>query len=401
MRMVKHPYLQRIISIGRRNMGVVPVLILLSLAQNGAALAATAPPLGAVQEFGVLGASTVTNTGTTTINGDLGLYSGTSITGFFGTTANEGPGVVTGVVHQTDTVAQNAQADATTAVSAITSQGCTTELTGTDLGTVTLIPGVYCFTSTAQLTGTLNLSGPGVYIFQIGSTLTTAASSDVALNGADSGNVFWQVGTTATLGASSTFRGTIFAGTIGLGAGANLVGRAVAQTGAVTLSTNTVTVPLLLPTLGTVKSVQTYSDPINGVSSPKAIPGSFMLYTILVTNTGPGTVDNNTTVITDPIPANTELFVGDINGAGSGPVLFTDGATASGLSYSFTNLASAADNLSFSNNGATSYVYSPTADANQCDASVTHLKISLGGIFSASDGTNHPSFSIKFRVRVK
>lgn len=169
----------------------------------------------------------------------------------------------------------------------------------------------------------------------------------------------------------------------------------------VTSPTASETVPLAMPSLLVVKSVTAYSDPVNGATGPKAIPGSFMTYTILVTNTGPGQVDNNTTVITDPIPANTELFVGDVGGVGSGPVLFTNGATASGLSYSFTSLASAADNVSFSNDGATSYVYSPTADANLCDTTVTHLKISLGGIFGASDGTNHPSFSVQFRVRVK
>lgn len=157
-----------------------------------------------------------------------------------------------------------------------------------------------------------------------------------------------------------------------------------------------------LPSLLVVKSVQTFSDPINGTTSPKPIPGAYMLYTILVTNTGQGTVDDNTTVITDPMPVNTELFVADISGAGSGPVLFTDGATPSGLSYTFIDLASAADSLSFSGDGGVSYNKSDTtADANQCDSTVTHLKISLGGTFSASDGTNHPSFSVKFKLRVK
>ncbi|MDZ4186293.1 MAG: hypothetical protein U1D97_15115 [Desulfuromonadales bacterium] len=163
-------------------------------------------------------------------------------------------------------------------------------------------------------------------------------------------------------------------------------------------------VPAPMPSLLVVKSSQVYSDPINGTTAPKAIPGAFVNYTILVTNTGPGPVDNNTTVITDPIPANTELFVGDFDGAGPGlgPILFTNGATASGLSYTFTNLASTTDNLAFSGNNGSDYDKSNTTpDSNECDSTVTNIKIPLNGIFNGSDGTNHPSFNVKFRVRIK
>ncbi|RLA41080.1 MAG: hypothetical protein DRR42_25080 [Gammaproteobacteria bacterium] len=155
-----------------------------------------------------------------------------------------------------------------------------------------------------------------------------------------------------------------------------------------------------MPGLLILKTVQSYSDPINGTVGPKSIPGSFMTYTILVTNTGFGAVDNNTTVITDQVPANTELFVGDINGAGSGPVLFTNGATTSGLSYTFTALNNSTDDLSFSDDG-TDYTKSVSSNANQVDSTVTHFKVSLGGVFAGSDGSNDPSFSLKFRVRVK
>jgi uncharacterized repeat protein (TIGR01451 family) len=155
-----------------------------------------------------------------------------------------------------------------------------------------------------------------------------------------------------------------------------------------------------LPNLVVVKSVQAYSDPVNGTSSPKAIPGSFMLYTILATNAGRGAVDSDSTVITDPIPSNTELYVGDLGG-GCGPVTFTNGPTPTGLSCSFVSLGSAADGISFSNDGGSTFTYTPAADANQCDAAITHLRISLGGVFSASDGANNPSFDVKFRVRVK
>lgn len=163
-----------------------------------------------------------------------------------------------------------------------------------------------------------------------------------------------------------------------------------------------------MPSLLMLKTSSTYWDPINLTSSPKPIPGAFVDYTILVTNTGPGAVDAGTTVITDPIPANTELFVGDITGvAGTGPILFSDGvnapSTPSGLSYTFTSLASATDNLAFSgNNGADLYGKADTsADGNGCDATVTDIKIPLSGVFAASDGTNHPSFSVRFRVRIE
>lgn len=160
-----------------------------------------------------------------------------------------------------------------------------------------------------------------------------------------------------------------------------------------------------LPSLLVLKAAQTFSDPINSTSNPKAIPGAYMDYTILVTNTGYGTIDSGTTVITDPIPANTELFVGDIDGAGpaSGPILFTDGSTASGLSYTFTSLASTTDNLAFSgDNGADLYAKNNTApDSNECDPTVTNIRIPLNGTFNGSDGTNHPSFNVKFRVRIK
>ncbi len=419
----KTPYRQRTLNSGLRSLGRIPVLIknilhrtrgLSLLANLGFAaflcgvspvLAATAPPLGVASSFAVLGGSTVTNTGMTAVSGDLGVSPGAAVTAF-------PPGTVTGgTIHANDAAAQNAQTAAATAYNNLTGQACTQDLTGQDLGGQTLTAGVYCFSTSAQLTGTLTLNAQGnanaVFIFQIGSTLTTASSSSVLVtNGGQDYNLFWQVGTSATLGTTSIFAGTIIAAhDITLNAGTTVSGRVLARgvagDGAVSLNTNTISVSSPLPSITVLKSVQTYSDPLNGLSSPKAIPGSFMLYTIMVTNTGAGTVDNNTTVLTDPIPANTELFVGDINGAGSGPVLFTDGATASGLSYGFASLASAVDNLSFSNNGAASYVYSPTADANQCDATVTHLKISLGGIFGASNGTSNPSFTVKFRIRVK
>lgn len=164
----------------------------------------------------------------------------------------------------------------------------------------------------------------------------------------------------------------------------------------------TVVVPM--PSLLVVKSSQNYSDPINGTTSPKAIPGAFVTYTIQVTNSGPGAVDTGTTVITDKIPTNTELFVGDFDGAGPvlGPVSFTNGSTVSGLSYTFTNLASITDNLTFSDNNGVNYnKINTTPDSNGCDPTVTHIQIPLSGVFNGAVGGNNPSFSIQFRVRIK
>jgi CSLREA domain-containing protein len=158
---------------------------------------------------------------------------------------------------------------------------------------------------------------------------------------------------------------------------------------------------LILPDIIMVKSVQTFSDPYNGETNPKAIPGAAMLYTVAATNQGAGTADTDTVLITDPISTNTALFVGDINGSGSGPVLFTDGATASGLSYTFTSLNSTTDDVDFSNDGGTTYTYVPVPDADGFDANVTHMRVTPKGTFNAASGGDIPSFEVKFKVKVK
>jgi len=158
--------------------------------------------------------------------------------------------------------------------------------------------------------------------------------------------------------------------------------------------------PPPLPDILVLKSVQVYSDPVNLQDNPKAIPGAAMLYTILVTNQG-GATDADTMVITDPMPVNTEVFVNDINGVGSGPLLFTDGTSVSGLSYSMNSLASTTDNISFSNDNGASFVYTPIPSAGGYDSAVTDIKVSLSGAFKASTGAPHPSFSIRFRVRLQ
>jgi hypothetical protein len=198
----------------------------------------TAPTLGAASSFAVLGGQTVTNTGPTIVNGDLGVSPGSAVTGF-------PPGIVVGgTIHAGDAVAGQAQSDTTIAYNNLAGQPCDTDLTGQDLGGMTLTPGVYCFSTSAQLTGTLTLDAEGdpnaVFIFQIGSTLTTASNSTIALiNGASACNVFFQVGSSATVGTSTTFEGNILALTsITLNTGASVSARTLARNGAVTLDNN-------------------------------------------------------------------------------------------------------------------------------------------------------------------
>jgi hypothetical protein len=226
-----------------RSRRIVPLVVVSTALMVGAwpvsAFAATSPRLGTALNFTALAGSTITNTGPTVVSGALGLDPGSAVTGF-------PPGRVTGTKHITDAVALQAKRGLVTAYNDAASSPTTSDLTGKNLGGKHLNPGVYAFSSSAQLTGSLTLSGSGVYIFKIRSTLTTAGHSVVRLtNGAEGCSVFWQVGSSATLGSTSQLQGNLMALTsITMTTGASIrSGRALARNGALTLDDNNITPP--------------------------------------------------------------------------------------------------------------------------------------------------------------
>lgn len=228
--------------------------------QQSPAFAATPVGLGTAASYSVLAGSAVTNTGPSTLQGDLGVNPGTAITGF-------PPGITAGATHAADAVALQAQSDLTTAYNAAAGQPLTTSVAG-DLVGMTLTEGVYRSTSSLALSGQLTLDGQGnpnsVFVFQVASTLITASASSIILtNGAQACNVFWQVGSSATLGTASSFKGSILALTsITAETNAVVEGRVLARNGQVSLDTNVITSPACTPAATT--------PPISG--TPTATP---------------------------------------------------------------------------------------------------------------------------------
>lgn len=207
-----------------------------------ASAAVTAPSLGTAADFAVLAGATITNTGPTTITGDVGLSPGTAITGF-------PPGQVIGTVHAADAVALQAKTDLAAAYDDAAARP-TTATVGVELGGTTKTPGVYeSPAGTFGITGTLTLDAQGdpnaVFIFKAASTLITASASSVTLvNGAQASNVFWKVGSSATLGTYSILRGNVMAlASITVTTGVVVDGRTMARTAAVTLDSDTITRP--------------------------------------------------------------------------------------------------------------------------------------------------------------
>ncbi|MDZ4813483.1 MAG: ice-binding family protein [Pseudomonadota bacterium] len=236
-------------------------------------------PMGTAGSYGVLAGSAITNTGGTVITGDLGISpsNASSVSGF-------PPGQVIGITHFADAAALQAQNDLTTAYNNAAGRACGTTISA-DLGGSTLVPGVYCSASSLGLTGTLTLDALGdpdaVFVFQAGSTLTTASSAAVVvINGGQSCNVFWQTGSSATLGTGTSFVGSILAlDSITLTTGASTDGRVLARNAAVTMDTNDVTVCRL----GVAPLITKAFNPIS------INPGGVSMLTITLSN--PDVVD--------------------------------------------------------------------------------------------------------------
>jgi uncharacterized repeat protein (TIGR01451 family) len=248
--------------------------------------------LGTAASFVGLAGSTFTNTGSGVYYGNVGVSPGTEVVGF-------PPGEVRqGAIYGGGAVPEQAQVDATSAYNALALQSCDVNLTDQDLGGMTLSPGVYCFNTSAQLTGDLVLDALGdpnaVWVFQTGSTLTTASGSSVRMiNGGQALNVFWQVGSSATLGTTTRFIGNILADqSITLVAGAGLFGRALALHGAVTMDTNG-SPPIAFDPVSDLSIVKS-------VDQANAVPGQPITYTLTFFNVG--NVQATGVTITDTIP---------------------------------------------------------------------------------------------------
>ena len=301
--------------------------VALLLTRADVALAASVVDLRTASSFAVLGGSTVTNTGNTFVTGDLGVSPGTSVTGF-------PPGIVVGTI-QTAMVAASAQFDSAIAYGELAAQACdVTYAMPKDLAGLTLAPGVYCFASSASNTGLLQLDAGGntnaVWVFKTVSTLITSSGSEVkTINGGQACNVYWQVGSSATLGTTTKFVGNILAyANIDVKTGSTLSGRALAQTGAVTLDTNSVSVCALAP-------IVTPTNPtLTKAFSPSTIAaGGVSTLTVTLSNAN-ATVATLTAPLVDTLPSGV-VIAPSPNGAttcgGGTTVTATAGANTASL----------------------------------------------------------------------
>jgi len=293
--------------IAKRSLASLTAIFVLSplLLAVPAEAVATSPSLGAAASFAVVAATTVTNTGPTVVTGDIGVSPGTAVVGF-------PPGMVNGTIHAADGPASAASAAVLTAYNTAFGEPCDFTLSNADLGGMTLLPGVYCFTSTSVgLTGTLTLNAGGnpnaAWLFKIGSTLITASDSAVVLIGGatpcNNNNITWQVGSSATLGTGTSFVGNILASaSITLNSTASSTGSLYAHTGAVTMDTNSVSTCAGAGGTGgpTIATTPSGSVPAGGSVSDSAqlVGGASPSGSVTFTLFGPGDTTCSTPIAT-------------------------------------------------------------------------------------------------------
>lgn len=308
--------------------GLAAAMAMMTTSAASAATVISGPVnLGTAATYGVLGASAVTNTGPTVVNGDLGVSPQSSITGFGGAPN----GTVTGTTHQTDAEAAQAQQDTTTAYNVAAS--LSPKQTGlTELNGKSLSPGVYSG-PTLQLSnnGALTLAGSAdsVWVFQAASTLTIGSGTRITITGgASSCNVFWQVGSSATIGTGAQFQGTVLAQqSITATTGATVQGRLLARNGAVTLDTNTIRASTGCPAPGSTSETtgptftsstpaqatagQPYSTTVTATGNPTPTYTATGLPTGLTINGTTGVISGTPTT-----PGSSNVTVTATNGTG-------------------------------------------------------------------------------------
>ncbi|MDR6640361.1 ice-binding family protein [Paenarthrobacter nitroguajacolicus] len=367
--------------------------------QQVPAFAATTVQLGTASPYSVLAATTVTNTGPSTLQGNLGLSPGTAITGF-------PPGIAAGTTHAADAVALQAQSDLTTAYNNAAGRPLTASVSG-DLVGQTLTEGVYKSTSSLALSGQLTLDGQGnpasVFVFQVASTLITASASSVVLiNGAQACNVFWQVGSSATLGTASTFKGSVLALTsITAQTGARVEGRLLARNGQVALDTNVITTPACATTpttsappatetaTATATPTETATETATATATATETPTATATATETATETATATPTETATETATATATATETATQTATATATATETATQTATATAAATETATQTAKATQISRPTRTATATRTAPvTGPSDTATTQTTDQAVPLAGTGGRNQGTN-------------